>query len=101
MSLWCRLGGGGWELLPTNAAAGVWELLPANAAAAAPDVPGTAAALALRPYQSVRRSPDDVEKTCVSPARGTTCSRLPFSGTWRPLTRTTRSLTSPPTSAVP
>lgn len=51
--------------------------------------------------QSDRRSPVDVENTWVSPERGTTRSWLPFSGTSRPLTRTTRSLESSPTFAVP
>ena len=40
----------------------------------------------------MRRSPEEVENTWVSPGRGTTCSVVPFSGTARPPTRTTRSL---------
>lgn len=41
--------------------------------------------------QSERRAPEDVENTWISPPRGTTCSVEPFSGTWRPFTRTTMS----------
>src|SRR5690349_20652257 len=51
--------------------------------------------------QSERRSPVEVENTWVSPARGTTCSVLPFSGRSRPLTRTTRSWALPSSLAVP
>ncbi len=51
--------------------------------------------------QSVRRSPVEDEKTWISFGRGTTWTVAPFSGTARLLTRTTRSLDSPPTSTVP
>lgn len=77
----CRAGGGLHARIPG------WGGARRNATAPHPRLCGDTAPavgsykLSFPTAQSVRRSPVELEKTCISSGRGTTCSVEPFSGT--------------------